>query len=769
MVGKALFTKSLRDMNKSRTQFISILIMATIAVSVVTGIDCIWKTIDVNAGVIYEATNIADMWVNVVNPTEQEMWSVSRIPGVEKTEKRFMTNSPADLEGAPTLRVYTVSGQSTMDLPKLVEGRRPGRGGAVLDEAFAAAHGLKINDSIRIKLNGRWVRLPIDGLALSSEHIHSVNGTTDTFPNPKKYGFVIINDETLKSAYGMKIYNQISVRLAPGADTVQMQARIDKVIGDNLIGIIARDDNASVNNINTNIQQFKLLAQVFSLMFFIITALITQSTMVRMVENQRTQIGILKALGYKKRSILWHYASYGVYMGLLGSFLGLVIGPNLFGRILVPALKLNLGDDRLMVNYPNFIIALGIIILCTGGVSFYACLKIQGDTPAVLLRAKPPREGNHIFLEYLPRLWNGMKFSHRLIARNTLRNKMRFIMSVLGITGCTGLIVAAFTITDMINGIALQTYNVTYKYDHKVVLDPKTDARFMRNLKLDGTVQQVQEAAVQIITPGGERKMELLTVTPKESPLIHFKDMDGNGVLLPDDGISITRKLAETLDIKVGDTIRVKRTDESYIRMPIRQIVYMAVRQGMYMTDACYKSMGETFKPTAVLVKWVGQPDYGFLTGDYADEHVDRDSQIADIQSSTKIVYTAGILLIIMGAILAFVVLYNSSILNFSERIRDLTTLQVLGFYKKEIRSLVLTENILSVIMGLVFGIPMGKALADIVAGSLDEQMDLISHISLGTAAFSIILTAIFALIVNGVVAKKMGNIDMLEALKSVE
>ncbi|HWR62199.1 MAG TPA: ABC transporter permease [Clostridia bacterium] len=766
---RSLFMKSLRDIQKSKAQFISILVMATIAVSIVTGIDCLWKTVEEHSERMYAATNISDLWVNVVAPTEKELWSISRLKGVERIEKRFVMDALSDLKGSPTLRIYTVSGQSTLDRPMLLEGSFSSRSGAILDEVFAREHGLETGDGISIKINDKWMKLSIGGLALSSEHIYSVKGSTATFPDHKKYGFIIINEDMLKGAYGQKVYNQISVKLSPGADIKQVKAGIDNAIGDNLLGIVAKGDHSSVSNINANIQQFKLLASVFSLMFFLVTALITQSTMLRMVENQRGQIGILKALGYGRKSILWHYTSYGVYTGLLGAFLGLLLGPNIFGRILIPWLKLTFIDYRLSINYPNFIISLILILLCTGGVSLYSSLKLLGDSPSMLLRLKPPREGSHILLEYLTELWGRMRFSHRLIARNTSRNKMRLIMSVLGITGCTGLIVAAFTIINMINGIALQTYSVTYTYDHKVLLDSKADSRFIRNKRLDGTVQQIRETAVEIICPDGERQMKLLTVCPQESPLIHLKDVDGNPLLLSDDGIAMTRKLAQTLKVKAGDTIELKRADKGYIRVPIKQIVYLATGQGMYMTDTYYEAVGESFKPTAVLVKWNHDPDWAFLEGDYVGEYVDRASQIADIKSSTRVVYIAGVMLIIMGGILAFVVLYNSSILNFSERIRDLTTLKVLGFYQREIRSLVLTENILSVILGLIFGIPVGKVLAEIVAGGLNEQMDLLSHVSFGTVALSGIITAIFALIINGIVAEKMKSIDMLESLKSVE
>lgn len=769
MVIKALFIKSLRDIKNSKTQFISILIMAALAVCIVTGIDSIWKTIDEYTSVMYASSNISDLWVNVANPTEKEIWSISRIKGVEKVEKRFVVNALSNLDGSPTLCVYAISNKSTLDQPMLLKGSFSVRGGAILDEVFAREHGLKINDDIEVKISDKWVAFPIQGFALSSEHIYSVKSSTNTLPNPKKYGFIVIDDNMLKSVFGQKIYNQICVKLSADADVNQVKAQIDKAIGKELIGIVAKNDHSSVSNINANIQQFKLLAAVFSFMFFLVTALITQSTMLRLVENQRSQIGVLKALGYRKKSILWHYTSYGTYMGLLGAFLGLLIGPVIFGKILIPWLNLNLPDYKISINYLNFVICLIIILICTGGISMYACLKLLGDSPSLLLRDKPPKEGSHILLEHIPVLWDNMRFSRKLIARNTLRNKMRLIMSVLGITGCTGLIVAAFTISNMINGIALQTYNIFYTYDQKIILDSKADSRYIHNKMLDGTIQQIEEKAVEIICPSGERAMKMLTVYPKESPLIHLKDTDGNPVLLPEDGVSITRKLAQTLNLKLGDSIELKRTKDSYIKVPVKQIVYIPTGQGIFMTDTYFEAIGETFKPTAILVKWNHKPDMAFLKGDYVDEYVDRASQIDDIQSSTKVVYMAVIILIIMGGILAFVVLYNSSILNYSERIRDLTTLQVLGFYQKEIQSLVLTDNILSVALGFICGIPVGKVLADIVASGLNDQMDLIGNVSLGTIVVSLIITIIFALVINSIVAKKMKNIDMLESLKSVE
>lgn len=756
-------------MRQAKAQFISIFIMAALSVTIITGLDSVWKTIEDNSGIMYAATNISDMWVYVSNPTEKQMWSISRIQGIETVEKRFTLNTASDLSGRPTLKVYAVSSQSILDRPILSQGSLNSKSGAILDENFAKKHGLGLNDKIRVKLNNKWISFTIEGLALSSEHIYSIKGTTTVMPDSRKYGFLIIHEDTLKGIYGQKIYNQLCVRLDADADVTRVKNEIGRIFGDDLIGTVAKGEDSSTNNIYANINQFRTLATVFPLMFFLVTALITQSTMFRLVENQRAQIGILKALGYSKGRILWHYTSYGMYMGGLGALVGFLIGPAFFTGLLIPWLQLNLSSNQISINYENLVFSLLLILICTGGISLYAGYRLLRDTPATLLRDKPPKDGSHIFLEYFTGLWNRMRFSRKLIARNTLKNKMRLLMSVLGITGCTGLIVAAFTLSSMVDGIARYTYDVTYSYDHKIILDKKADSRYIYNKRLDGTVQMIKETSVEIIRPGGKRTMEQLTIFPQNSPLIHLQDVDGNTKTLTDDGLTITRKFAQTLGVEVGDVLEVKRTDKGYVKVPIRQIIYMATGQGMYMTDSYYESIGETFEPTAILVKWNHQPDEAFLASDYVDEYVDRASQIEDTRASTQVVYIAAVLLIIMGAILAFVVLYNSSILNFSERIRDLTTLKVLGFYQNEISALVLTENILSVVFGSIFGIPLGRYIADVAAGGLNDQLDLLSRVTFRTVALSSGITLLFALINNGIVAQKMKKIDMLEALKSVE
>lgn len=772
MVKGALLKKSIKDMKKSVSQFISIFIMATVAVSIMVGLDSIWKTIEVNSTQMYSATNLSDIWISVLNPTEKEMWAIKNIDGVEMAEKRFTLNTTAKLDGSPTLKVYTRSEKSELDTPYLVDGNITSKSGAIIDESFAKAHNLKVGDDINIKLNDTWLHFNIEALALSSEHIFSVKDSTTMVPDSNRYGFIVVDEDKIKSAYGgMKVYNQVSIRLKDGADISVIQSEIDSILGDDLIGVITNKDNTSLNNVHGNIKQFKTLSTVFPVMFFLVTALITLSTMSRLVEDQRNQVGILKALGYSKKSIIWHYTSYGIYIGILAAIAGIIIGPNVIGRILMSQMKsfLTFNNYEILLNMKNVVLGSILIIICTAGVSCYASLKLQGDMPAVLLRNKPPKKGNHVFLEKIPIIWDKMKFSSKLIARNILKNKGRMLMSIFGVMGCTGLIIGAFALKTMVGGVSKTTYEKIYTYDEKIVLDGKTTDKYIHNLALDGVVQDIQEEPMQMISQSGVRRMFTVTVFSPESPLINLTDIDGNKVVLPEDGVAITRKLAEILDVSKGDTIQIKRVDDSYVTVKIKEIVYMVTGQGMYMSKDYWDSIGEDFTPTSVLVKWNNEEDKNFLQSDNVENYILRTDQKSDFESNLKIIDIAVVMLITAGGILAFVVLYNLSILNFFERTRDLATLQVLGFYEKEIRSLVLVENILSAGIGIFAGIPIGELISSILAKGFGEDFDLISNVTAGHVLLAGGITVIFAFAVNLVVAKKIKTIDMLQALKSVE
>jgi putative ABC transport system permease protein len=423
---------------------------------------------------------------------------------------------------------------------------------------------------------------------------------------------------------------------------------------------------------------------------------------------------------------------------------------------------------KMYLYMPNIIMGSILIVFCTGGVAAYSCLKIQGETPASLLRNKPPKKGNHVLLESIPVIWYKMKFSHMLIARNISKNKGRMLMGIFGVMGCSGLILGALTLNNTISGISKTMYEEVYSYDHIAMLDDKTTDKDIYNLHLDGVVQHMQESGIQILAASGERRMARITILDGGSPLLHLIDMQKRPIKVDKEGIVLSNKLAETLGVIQGETVKLKVIDDSYQEVVVKDITHLVSNQGIYISRELWEKMGEKYRPTSVFIKWHSK-DRSFLQSDYVESYEAVENQKASFEENLKIVYLSVVLLITFGGILAFVVLYNLSILNFFERLRDLATLQVLGFYKKEIRALVLVENLVSAIVGIFAGIPLGKLITDIIIKGFGENLDLISQVSRLNVLIAGVITFIFVIIVNLVVAKKIETIEMLQSLKSVE
>lgn len=770
--GNALFMKSLRDIRRSLSQFVCIFVMALISMAIVVGIDSIWKTMEVQAHLMYKATDLSDCWVEITNPSSREIWKVESTEGVELVEKRFNLDCNADFEGTPTLRVYGVEQDGQLDRPYSLKGQWRSGNGCILDSRFAKARGLELGDRLRIQINDRWMEFTVEELALSSEHVFAVKDSTTVMPSAKDYGFIVVSLDKIKAAFGgYAVTNELCLRLAEGTSVQTVSAALDEKLGNRLLGVMTHNDARSTRDVDVRVKQLQILARVFPIMFFLVTALITLSTMSRLVDDQRSQIGILKALGYSKKAILWHYTSYGVMVGTLGILGGLIIGPNVIGRILLAYLRTMyvLPSYSLSLNWVNVLIGSVVVMASTGGVTFLSSRRLMEEKPAALLREKPPKKGIHIFLERFPKYWEKQPFRVKLILRNALRNKSRMVMAILGVTGCAGLIVCAFTLRSMIKDITRVTYGEIYVYDVKCVLDDDASRQDIYNRHLDAKVQMIQETGMQAVSPAGVRKMVSVTIFDDGDSLMNMQRRDGTPIPLPDTGVILSRKMAESLKVTVGDTIALKRPDNSYVHAKVKDISYMVAGQGIYMGRSAWRDLRGNFAPTAALVAWNNAPDEDFLNSHYLEKSVTIEKQREDFESNLTIVDVAVMIMIIAGAVLCFVVLYNMGNLNFYERTRDLATLKVLGFNQKEIRSLVLVENVFSVIGGIIAGVPVGKLLSVIMASGFGEDLDLLPELSLINVAIAAVLTLIFAIFVNQVVARKMRHLDMLQALKSVE
>lgn len=540
-----------------------------------------------------------------------------------------------------------------------------------------------------------------------------------------------------------------------------------------------------------NADRIRAIAKVFPILFFIVAALISLTTMTRMVEEQRTQIGTLKALGYGKLSIAGKYLNYALLATVGGSIFGVFFGEKVFPYIIVTAYKImytHVPDVVIPYNWEYGIMAAGAAILCTGLATLLACYKELASQPAVLMRPPAPKQGKRVFLERIPFIWKHLSFIWKSTIRNLIRYKKRFFMTVFGIGGCMALMLVGFGLRDSIFAIGKLQYGELQLYDGMVILNTDAEEEDKKEpieyLSSEKAVSDIMEGYSKKITISkGKEEQEVYLSVPfdieknKEFQVFRNRitkkefEMEKNSVIL-------TEKAAQLLDVKKGDKIMLDDKDEKQAELRVTDICENYMEHYLYISPETYREIyGENMESNTIYFKMkdfdkkglkeIGEnilSKRGALNVTYT---YNIQNQLDDMLESLDIVI---VVLIISAGLLAFVVLYNLNNINITERKRELATIKVLGFYDKEVSAYVFRENILLTIIGVAVGVVLGSMLHRfvIVTVEIDSVMftRIIENISF---VLSAALTCLFSFLVNAVMYFKLKKIDMVESLKSVE
>lgn len=552
-----------------------------------------------------------------------------------------------------------------------------------------------------------------------------------------------------------------------------------------------REDLPEYTDYGDNADRLRNIGQVFPVIFFLVAALISLTTMTRMVEEQRTQIGTLKALGYKKSAIAAKYICYAFFATLLGSVLGMLIGEKIIPYIIITAYGIMYHNvaNTISIDYqPGFaLIASAASVVCTVGATLFASGKELQETPASLMRPPAPKEGKRVLLERFTFIWKHLSFSWKSTIRNLFRYKKRLIMTVFGIAGSMGLMLVGFGLQDSISDIAAIQYRELQHYDGMVIEDSDATEEEHEELfeYMKGNEQIAHCNRVQmtkISAPKGSSNISIYLFVP-ESLSEFAKDVTlknritGETYELTDEGAAISEKTASLLGLKVGDMIPLKKGDKEYkVRVAVITENYMS--HYLYMTPRVYEqTFGE--KPEYENIVFTMQEDC-------KDDLEMAGTRILAYPGALSISYTSSLasqvdrmlstldavilVLIVSAGMLAFVVLYNLNNINITERQRELATLKVLGFYDGEVSQYVLRENVILTVLGIMFGAVFGILIHRYVITTVEVDAVMFGrNIKLLSFLYSGILTSIFSIVVNGVMHFKLKTIDMVESLKSVE
>ena len=556
--------------------------------------------------------------------------------------------------------------------------------------------------------------------------------------------------------------------------------------------VLTREENTGYVNYMQDTERVANLAEVFPVVFFLVAALMSLNSMARMVEEERVEIGTLKALGYNKLQIAMKYLVYASLATVVGGGIGLIIGFNFLPKVIadIYAMVYDVPDVILEFNFGYATAGIAAAALCTVGATIFTAARILRHNPATLMRPKAPKPGKRVLLERILFIWKHLNFTAKVTARNIFRYKKRFLMTIIGVCGCTSLIIAGFGLRDAITNMIPKQYGEIYKYGIDISLKEEKQAEDVQLIKEEVAKNEditdvlgANIQSVKIVKDDNNQSIQLIVPENVESfdtfVELRSRTQKNNEYVLDTSGVVITEKLARLLDIKEGDTITIENADGDRADVNVAHITENYILHYLYMSPDLYNQIYDTRIDYNVILAKTNE-----LTEEQEDslgrtllEDKDNISGVSFTSASSDMITVVMDnmdavvwILIIAAGLLALVVLYNLLNSNISERIRELATIKVLGFYDREVYEYIGRETIILTILGMLVGLVGGYYLTMYILKTCEIDMLMFDpEIGVLSYIWGIVITVFFAIIVNVITYFSLKKIDMIESLKSVE
>ena len=795
-----LFKKLLRTMGQYKAQFISMIIMIALGFGVFVGANMEWVSIEKNTNRLFEETGLADYKIYSSSATtggvtatfsEEDLQKIKDLDGVKDAARFFSVNADVTLVNGEKIKTekdgtgkdkipraaITVTESENVSFFNVTNGEAYDKAAADkiwVSDKFAEEKEIKVGDTFTfgaVQGVSEPLEFKVAGLIKSGEYMVCVQDSTQLMPDYKMFGYAYITPAAYKkicesAGLPSPLYAQINVRVNNFDDFTKQKFSdaVNAALGKTMF-ILSKEESSSYALAHGEVEEGQTMGAVLPVLFLAIAVLTMITTMHRIAAKEKTQIGTLKALGYKNKRILAHYSSYALAIGIVGAALGIALGYGIAYIIMNPSGMMGTYMDLpyWKLHMPFFCVVVMIAVLfALTLIGFLSVKSMLRGTAADALRPYAPKKMKNLAIEKT-KAWKNFSFGTRWNLRDVMRHKSRTLMSLIGIIGCTVLMAGALGMNDTMNAFLTDYYDKAMNYSSRIYVSSASEE----------TVAEIAEkyaadASASVSVEIGDKGVSLDIYDIKHDK-VRFLDKKGALVPLRNDGAYLCRRIADEYKLKAGDTFTISPygTDKEYT-LKVNGVIYSS-SESVAITNAYAEACGVTGYKTDSLytsaVKNVLLDDE--LTKNF--EIQDKQSIVESFETFTSLLNLSVTVLIAAAIVLGVVVLYNLGVMSYTERYREMATLKVVGFKDKKIAGLLIGQNMWVTVIGVILGLPLAAGTLGYLVKELASEYEMRVVMGWKTFLISTLLTFCVSLVVSLFVAKKNKKIDMVEALKGAE
>lgn len=764
-----LIKKMFRDMKKNWFPFVSILILSYLALFLYTGMSCSNIGIRQLRSEYHKETNLADIWIYGMDMTDDICSKIDAISDVDDSQLRMKLTAEST-EGYQ-IDLYAEK-ENNITVPYNMDGADFDAGaqqGIWLNSRYAKAHDINVGDMFTIKWNGIEISQEVKGFIMSPEYEY-YKAPEDVEPDFSHMGYAYMSYDSLKEILGdtMPSYNQIVVTIG-NANASEVENDITAAIDDNYSQIFDQSNFNGLTAFDSELSQHDMFAYAFPIIFILIAILTIITTMGRIINNQRTQIGTMKALGIKRHKIIIHYVMFSLVVSAVGCIAGVITGPIVMGPVFNDFMPESYSMPKWGYSYSIkfYIVALAIVVICAFA-SYINCRKLINLNTVEILYARAPKDAKNCLFEKLP-FWKRFKFATKYNLRDMARAKIRSIIVVIGIGCGTILILCALGCNDTMDGMKSWMFDDLMKYESSIRISTLTPKEEYTKIAEDEDGELLMSSSVEVRSDNGKETAKTGLTVPQSDKLYTITDTNKKVCGLKDDEIYITENFAKEHGIKTGDELEIRTSGENeWKKVKVTGLIKNPNNQGIVMLESTLEKNGIDFVPTTIITsKSVDENKYE--NSDYVISVSSKSDMVKSWECNIEIFDVIIMIFVSFSFVLVFIVLQNAATLSFNERRKEFATLKVMGVKHTDLKKILRAQNLWLTIVGILAGMPFAIYVLRLMFETNGGDVDYVAEITPLTYIISAIITYIVSLAINTILSRKVRKIDMAESMKATE